>query len=98
MSYRPDEECNEYGRLVVVAERLHDAIMARDAELVQAMLDAGVATSIPREVREEALALVQLPATSFRVPMQLLQFHRRLTELSRDAGVDAAMTQMELPW
>lgn len=98
MSYRPDDECSEYGRLLVVTERLYDAIMARDAGMVRALIDTSIASSIPREVREEALAVLTLPASSYRAPMRLLQFQHRLTELLRDADVEAAMGQMEIPW
>lgn len=98
MSFRPDDACSEYGRLMVIAERLHDALASRDAALVRALLDSAAASSIPREVREEALTIVALPAGSYRAPMQLLQFHRRLTELSRDTDVDAVLAQMEIPF
>ena len=98
MSYRPDDACSEYGRLIVIAERLYDAVMAREAELVHALLDMGAATSLPREVREEALAVLALPPTSYRVPMQLLQFRQRLTELSRDSTVATGAGQIEFPW
>lgn len=98
MSYRPDDPCAEYGRLLVIAERLYDAVMARDAELAHALLELGAASSLPREVREESLAILGLPPTSYRVPMQLLQFRHRITELSRDAAVSTGAGQMEFPW
>lgn len=98
MSFRPDDDCTVNGRLLVIAERLHDAIMARDAAMVQALLDTASASSLPRDVREEALVLVALPATSMRAPMQLLQFHHRMTELMRDDTVDQARPQIEMPF
>ena len=98
MSYRPDDACSEYGRLIVIAERLYDAVMARETDLVHALLDMGAAASLPREVREEALTILALPPASYRVPMQLLQFRHRITELSRDSTVATGAGQMEFPW
>lgn len=89
MSYRPPDQHGATIRLLVIAERLYDAVAARDAEFVRALLDSTAATSLPRQVREEALAIAALPAESHRVPMALLRFHHRLTELARsedDAG------------
>jgi hypothetical protein len=96
MSFRPDDDCTAHGRLLVIAERLHDAIMARDAGMVQALLEMASASSLPREVREEALVIVALPATSLRAPMQLLQFRHRLTQLLQDDGVDERLPQLEM--
>lgn len=97
MSFRPDDDCTVHGRLLVVAERLHDAIMSRDESMVRALLDMASASSLPREVREEALVIVALPATSLRAPIQLLQFHHRMTQLMRDDSVDEALPQLEIP-
>lgn len=83
MSYRPSDQHGATVRLLVVTERLYDAIASRDATHVRALLESAAATSIPRQVREEALAIVALPASSYRVPMALLRLHHRLTELAR---------------
>lgn len=83
MSFRPSDQHGATIRLLVIAERLYDAIASRDVDLVQALLDSGAASSLPRQVREEALAVVALPAASRRVPMALLRYHHRLTELAR---------------
>lgn len=98
MSYRPDDACTEYNRLLVVAEQLLDAIGARDPDVVRALLESAVASSVPREVREEALTIVALPAASYRAPMQLLQFHHRLTQLLRDSDAGGVLAQMEIPF
>ena len=97
MSFRPEDALSEYARLIVIAEKLHDAVVQRDAALVRALLDIPAASSIPREVREEALTLMALPAASFRAPMQLLQFHHRLIELSRETE-HQERAQLELPF
>ena len=98
MSFRPDDDCTTHGRLLVIAERLHDAIVSRDEAMVHALLDMASASSLPREVREEALVMVALPAASLRAPMQLLQFHHRMTQLMRDDAADDARAQLEMPF
>ena len=83
MSFRPADPHGATIRLLVIAERLYDAIAAREADVVHALLESAAASSLPRQVREEALAIVALPAASHRVPMALLRYHHRLTELAR---------------
>lgn len=96
MSFRPDDDCTALGQLLVIAERLHDAIMAREAAVVRALLETRSAASLPREVREEALGIVALPAESLRAPIQLLQFHHRMTQLMRDRDVEDPRPQLEM--
>lgn len=103
MSYRPRDPHEDTTRLLALAERLYDAIMARDVDRVYALLAASAATSVPREVREEALEIVALAPGSYRVPMTLLRYHHRLGQLARgDALGDAAPApdpaQMEIPF
>ena len=76
------QERRDAARLLGVVERLYDAVVGRDAAIVRALIDSAMATSIPREVREEALAITALPAGSARVPMALLRFHHRITQLA----------------
>jgi hypothetical protein len=82
VSQHPPEERRDAARLLVAVERLYDAVVSRDAALVHALIDSATATSIPRDVREEALAITALPSSSSRVPMALLRFHHRLTQLA----------------
>lgn len=103
MSYRPRDPHEDTARLLSLAERLYDAIMARDVERVYALLAASAATSVPREVREEALAVVAMPARSYRVPMTLLRYHYRLSQLTRgepmaDDAPPPDPAQMEIPF
>ncbi|MBA3889950.1 MAG: hypothetical protein H0X64_05420 [Gemmatimonadaceae bacterium] len=98
MSFRPDDDCTAHGRLLGITERLHDAIMARDEDMVHALLDMPSASSLPRKVREEALVVMALPATSMRAPIQLLQFHHRMSELMRDDDAGEALPQLEMPF
>lgn len=83
MIRRPDDRDVHGAALAVLAERLHDAVMLRDLALVEALLEAREASRLPREVREEALAVVRRPAGSYRAPMQLLRFHHRMLELAQ---------------
>lgn len=102
MSYRAHDPQEDTVRLLALTERLYDAVMARDEERVFALLAASAATSVPREVREEALATVGLPAESFRVPMTLLRYHHRLGQLAGgDTCADAPPpdpAQIEIPF
>jgi hypothetical protein len=67
--------------LVYVAD-LYDAICRRDEQGVRFLIEAARASWIPREVREEALAIAQLPRESFRAPILLLMYMRKLEELT----------------
>lgn len=89
MNQHPPDERRDAARLLVAVERLYDAVVGRDVALVHALIDSVTATSIPREVREEALAITALPAGSARVPMALLRFHHRLTQLAGSSELSA---------
>jgi hypothetical protein len=67
--------------LVYVAE-LYDAVCRRDEEGVAFLIESARASWIPREVREEALAIARLPRESFRAPIRLLMYMRKLEELT----------------
>ncbi|HEU5173995.1 MAG TPA: hypothetical protein VFT96_04500 [Gemmatimonadaceae bacterium] len=90
MSEHPHDERRDAARLLAAVERLYDAVVSRDAAVVHALIDSAMATRIPREVREEALAITALPAGSARVPMALLRYHHRLTQLAGPDDRDAA--------
>lgn len=90
---------------------LYDAMMSRDRDRVRYLLETVRASWIPREVREEVLAIAQLPSASVRAPIQLLRYMRVLEELTHesdelspdeDGGEDgeedrADPAQLELP-
>lgn len=98
MTRRPADRPDETMRLMALSEALHDAVVGRDVERVRTLLDAAGAMRLPHEVREEALAIVALPPTSYRVPMSLLRFHHRLTQLAEAEERDADPAQMEIPF
>ena len=60
---------------------LYDAVRARNEIRVHLLLRAPEARRLPAEVREEALAMLRLPAASLRAPMQLLVFLHRMERL-----------------
>ena len=62
--------------------RLYEAIRARNELRVHALLREPESLWIPREVREEAIVMVRLPAASMRAPMQLLMFLHRMEQLT----------------
>jgi hypothetical protein len=63
-------------------DELYDAMMNRDQQRVRYLIEAVRASWIPREVREEVLAISRLPGTSVRAPIQLLRYMRVLEELT----------------
>lgn len=63
---------------------LYEAIQDRNELRVHLLLRAPVAGSIPVGVRDEALALVRLPMSSTRAPMQLFMFMHRMEQLILD--------------
>jgi hypothetical protein len=67
--------------LIAYLDALYRAAMARDGGALAALLLEPLASHVPREVREEALAIVVLPAASLRAPIQLLQFRQRMLQL-----------------
>ena len=72
-------------RLLLVVERLLDAIEQRDAGRVWALLDDPEAyRCIPSNVREEALTMAQLPGTSLRAPVRLYRYQYLLGRLGDD--------------
>ena len=62
---------------------------------VTALLRKRVATHLPRDVREELLALAHAPRASLRAPVQFLRFQHRMIELSR-GGERLLTAQTEL--
>jgi len=69
-------------RLMLVVDRLLHAIEQRDAERVWMLLDDPEAyRCIPSNVREEALAMAQLPGTSLRAPVRLYRYQYLLRRL-----------------
>lgn len=76
-------------------EELEDAVVARDAMRITALLRKRTATHLPREVREELLAISRMSRESLRAPIRFLRFQHRMMQLA--AGGEALLTaQTEL--
>ena len=76
-------------------EEVETAVLARQALRITALLRKRTATHLPREVREELLALSRAPRESLRAPVRFLQFQHRMTQLAR-AGEPLPTAQTEL--
>jgi hypothetical protein len=71
------------------------ALVQRDSMAVTSLLRKRVATHMPREVREELIALVHAPRASLRAPVHFLRFQHRMIELAR-GGERLLTSQTEL--
>ncbi|MGI9077331.1 MAG: hypothetical protein ACR2G6_08385 [Gemmatimonadaceae bacterium] len=74
------------------------ALIARDDEDVRLLLRHPVGRDLPREVREEALAIVALPAQGYRAPMKTLWFRYAIEQLQRDEFAFLHSPQLDLPF
>ena len=87
-------------RLLLVVDRLLEAIAHRDAERAWLLLDDPEAyRCIPSNVREEALTLAQAPRTSLRAPVRLYRFQyllRRLGDEPVEETFDQSFDQSQL--
>ena len=76
-------------------EEIEDALLQRDAMGVTSLLRKRTATHLPREVRDELLAISRMSRNSLRAPVQFLRFQHRMAHLA--AGGDRLLTaQTEL--
>jgi hypothetical protein len=76
-------------------EEIETAVLGRQALRITALLRKRTATHLPREVREELLALSRAPRESLRAPVRFLQFQHRMTQLAL-AGEPLPTAQTEL--
>ncbi len=67
--------------MLEILTRLIAAIDARNAELVDTLLNDPRASHVPRDVREEALAIVRTPGRGMRAPVRLYVHYHRVVEL-----------------
>ena len=86
-------------RLLLVTERLLEAIEQRDAERAWLLLDDPEAyRCIPSNVREEALTMAQAPRTSLRAPVRLYRFQyllRRLGDEPLEEAFDGSQLALD---
>jgi hypothetical protein len=88
---------NPLANFLAYLEEIENAVLARQALRITALLRKRTATHLPREVREELLTLSRAPRESLRAPVRFLQFQHRMTQLAR-AGEKLPTAQHELPF
>jgi hypothetical protein len=81
---------------VAYLDQLGEAVRVRDGMRILMLLRRWTASHLPREVREELLALARLPANGHRAPMAFLQFRHRMQQLAA-GGEELPAPQTELP-
>jgi hypothetical protein len=62
-------------------EDLCSALLAHDAPAVYRLLAQPLARSLPRQVREEALAISRANPSSLRAPIQVLRYYHQTLQL-----------------
>ena len=86
---------NPLANFLAYLEEIETAVLERQALRITALLRKRTATHLPREVREELLALSRAPRESLRAPVRFLQFQHRMIQLAR-AGEPLPTAQTEL--
>jgi hypothetical protein len=86
---------NPLANFLAYLEEIESAVLERQALRITALLRKRTATHLPREVREELLALSRAPRESLRAPVRFLQFQHRMIQLER-AGEPLPTAQTEL--
>ena len=86
---------NPLANFLAYLEEIETAVLERQALRITALLRKRTATHLPRNVREELLALSRAPRESLRAPVRFLQFQHRMTQLAR-AGEPLLTAQTEL--
>jgi hypothetical protein len=72
--------------MLAYLEELCSALLAHDSATVYCLLGQPLARSLPRQVREEALAISRANSSSLRAPIQVLRFYHQTLQLG-DPGL-----------
>ena len=67
--------------MLAYLEDLCGALIAHDPDAIQRLLAHPLARSLPRQVREEAIAISRASAASLRAPIQTLRFYHQTLQL-----------------
>jgi len=67
--------------LLAYLESLCAALLARDAAVIRRHLRHPLARTLPRSVRDEALAIARLGERTLRAPINALRFYHQTTQL-----------------
>ena len=91
--------------MLAFLDSLCAALIARDADRIRALLGHPLARALPRDVREEALAMAQGERGSFQAPLHALRLYHQTAHLlgavadpaTRRGANDPEAGQIELP-
>src|SRR5688572_31596241 len=83
-----DERASRRAEMLELVNALYVAARGRDSVTAHALLARPYASRLPRDVREEVLALLREPAESLRAPMRLLRYGYVLTQLGADDDLE----------
>jgi hypothetical protein len=78
--------------MLAYLEELCSALLAHDAAAVHRLLGHPLARSLPRQVREEALAISRAHPSSLRAPIQVLRFYHQTLQLGEPGETADAET------
>jgi hypothetical protein len=78
-------------------DRLCAALLARDPREIRRLLAERPAHSLPRIVREEALAIARAGPTGFRAPINALRLYHQTAQLLLAQPAEPPSDQIELP-
>jgi hypothetical protein len=92
----PRRRVDRLQRFLAYLTEIEQALMRRDALRVTALLRKRTATHLPREVREELLAVSRQSVHSLRAPIRFLRFQHRMIQLAA-GGERLPTAQTELP-
>lgn len=70
--------------MLAYLEELCTALLAHDALAIHRLLAHPLARSLPRQVREEAIAISRASPTSLRAPIHTLRFYHQTLQLGDD--------------
>lgn len=73
--------------MLAYLEELCSALLAHDSAAVLRLLGSPLARSLPRQVREEALAISRANPSSLRAPIQVLRYYHQTLQLA-EPGLD----------
>lgn len=72
--------------MLAYLEDLCAALLAHDAVTIHRLLADPLARSLPRQVREEALAISRARPSSLRAPIQTLRFYHQSLQMGEESG------------
>ena len=76
--------------MLAYLEELCTALLAHDAVAIHRLLADPLARSLPRQVREEAIAISRASPSSLRAPIQTLRFYHQTLQLGdSESGPDS---------